>query len=543
MKTNLHLLKTIIISFLLVSVSTVWAQTVLYEEDFSSGEATGWVPILNSVEGNWSVQENTATSGGLQYNNSNGADMISSIYDDESFENFSITATIYSVWGNKAGIIFNYQDEDNFYVIEHWGSHKNLYLREKVDGIWETGEGNEAEGGYFWDADSMFQANDKYKNRIDTLVASDWYETGEFADKIRIDNVDGKTSVWINDVLIFDKVETPLFTSGKIGFYTHWNPAFLDDIKVVSVEGPVAENNYEEDFNSGEATGWTPILNSAEGNWLVDENTFTGGGLQYHNSNGADMISSVYQDKNFENFSFTATIYSVWGNKAGIIFNYQDEDNFYVIEHWGSHKNLYLREKVDGIWETGEGNEADGGYFWDADSLFQANDKYKSRIDTLVASEWYETGEFADKIRLDNADGKTSVWINDVLIFDQVETPLFTSGKIGFYTHWNPAFLDDIKVVPAGSVTGLKKIENNMKSLVIYPNPVNGDIFTIDTRDFGNRVNIRIYDTKGQLVANESVINSMNYVVNVNERRLNKGLYIIQVSSENRIESMKLVIH
>ncbi len=542
MKTNLHLLKTFIISLLLVLVHSLWAQEVLYEENFNSGEATGWTPIMNSVEGNWAVQENTATGGGLQYNNSNGADMISSVYQDETFQNFSLTTTIYSVWGNKAGIIFNYQDEDNFYVVEYWANHQNVYLRERVNGLWETGEGNESDGGYFWNADSLFLNNDNYKDRIDTLVSSEWYETGEFDDKIRIDNVNGKTSVWLNDVLIIDQVETPLFTSGKIGVYTHWNPAFFDDIRIVSA-GQAAGNNYEEDFNGGEATGWTPIMNSVEGNWSVQENIATSEGLQYNNSNGADMISSVYEDEDFENFSLTATIYSVWGNKAGIIYNYQDEDNFYVVEYWANHQNLYLRERVNGLWETGEGNESDGGYFWDADSLFLNNDNYKDRIDTLVASEWYETGEFADKIRIDNANGKTSVWLNDVLYFDQVETPLFTSGKIGVYTHWNPAFFDDIKVVPFGSITGFKDLKNNMKpSLVIYPNPVIGDIFTIDTKEFGNWINIRIYSSNGQLLADDSVLNPMNYRVDVNERGLDKGFYIIQVSSESRISTGKLVI-
>jgi len=301
---------------------------------------------------------------------------------------------------------------------------------------------------------------------------------------------------------------------------------------------------YQEDFNDGEAAGWTPILNSVEGNWSVQENTATSGGLQYSNSNGADMISSVYMTEDFENFSLTATIYSVWGNKVGIIFNYQDEDNFYVLEHWGGEKKAYLREKVDGVWETGEGNEADGGYFWNADSLYQNNDKYQDRIALDIASEWYETGEFADNFRIDNADGKTSVWINDVLIFDQIETPLFTSGKIGFFTHWCPAFFDDIKIVPAGSVTGIDEIENNNnKSLVIFPNPVNGGIFTIDTKDFGNRINIEIYNYNGQLLMNESVINSMKYVVNVNERHLNKGIYILRVSSGNIVSSVKLVIN
>jgi hypothetical protein len=254
------------------------------------------------------------------------------------------------------------------------------------------------------------------------------------------------------------------------------------------------------------------------------------------------MISSVYQAENFENFSLTATIYSVWGNKAGIIFNYQDMDNFYLVENWESHHGLYLREKVEGIWETGSGTDATGGYWWNCDSIFQHTEKYQNRIKLDIASQWYETGEFADKIRLDNVNGKTSVWFNDVLIFDKIETPIFTSGKIGFFTHWNPAFIDDIKVVPAGP-TGIKKIENTMKSLVIYPNPVIGDIFTIDTKDFGNKLNIRIYNNNGQMVANESVINSMKYVVNVNEIRLNKGFYIIQVSSENRISTSKLVVN
>jgi hypothetical protein len=198
---------------------------------------------------------------------------------------------------------------------------------------------------------------------------------------------------------------------------------------------------------------------------------------------------------------------------------------------------------VNGLWETGEGNESEGGYFWTPDSMFLANDNYKSRIDTLVGSDWYETGEFADKIRIDNSDGKTSVWINDTLIFDKVETPLFTSGKIGCFTHWCPAFFDDIKIVPIGEATAIKEIENPDKSLIVYPNPVNGEIFTIDTKNFGNRINIRIYNNSGQLVINDSVMNSLKYTVNVNELNLNKGFYLIQVTSENRTSKAKLVIY
>ena len=292
---------------------------------------------------------------------------------------------------------------------------------------------------------------------------------------------------------------------------------------------------YLETFESGKADGWTPL----GGPWTVEPNAIVGtGGNWYAMTEGGYMRHSIYDAGTFENFELTADIYPVWGNKTGIIFNYQDADNFYVLEADANSKKLMLRQKVAGVFDFGDGPDP-GGYDWAGPvKKWIESPEMKLRIDTVVASEWLEGDSKYNKVKITNVNGKTNVWFNDVKIFTDVETPLFTSGKIGVYTNWCLAFFDNIKVVDI--TTG---VSTNVKAadLKIYPNPVTGGVLTLSNDGFGQNVMVNIYNMKGSLVYSKFA-SGQQIRINTSEIRGNSGLYILKATSDQKTYIGKFLI-
>jgi len=293
-----------------------------------------------------------------------------------------------------------------------------------------------------------------------------------------------------------------------------------------TVNNAQAFTTYNETFESGNAVGWTPL----SGPWAVEPNAIVGtGGNWYAMTEGGYMRNSIYDAGTFENFELTADVYPVWGNKTGIIFNYQDADNFYVLEADANGKKLMLRQKVAGVFDFGDGSDA-GGYNWAGPvKKWIESPEMKLRIDTVVASEWLEGDSKFNKVKITNADGKTNVWFNDVKIFTDVETPLFTSGKIGVYTNWCLAFFDNIKVgdITTGVSTQVKKA-NDLK---IYPNPVIGDVFTLSNDGFGQNVLVNIYNMTGSLVYSKYT-QGQQIQINTSEINGKSGLYVLKATSD-----------
>lgn len=87
-------------------------------------------------------------------------------------------------------------------------------------------------------------------------------------------------------------------------------------------------------------------------------------------------------------------------------------------------------------------------------------------------------------------------------------------------------------------------IENNSNENIIYPNPVVNELNIIlkNTNYYG--LNIRLYNTYGELIINE-FINNISDVLKINLSNIPKGIYFIDISS-NKINIMKkkiIVLH
>jgi hypothetical protein len=74
-------------------------------------------------------------------------------------------------------------------------------------------------------------------------------------------------------------------------------------------------------------------------------------------------------------------------------------------------------------------------------------------------------------------------------------------------------------------------------TLIIYPNPVKQNLTISDTKKI---LSYKIYDSMGFIVLNELKVNS-NEEVNINLENLKKGLYIIEVVTEEGIRKEKIV--
>ncbi len=155
-----------------------------------------------------------------------------------------------------------------------------------------------------------------------------------------------------------------------------------------------------------------------------------------------------------------------------------------------------------------------------------------------------------------------------------VDADVTGSGVAPYTYEWSPANLFDaptaatsnVTIANAGTTTlTLKVFDSNGDSAVVskdvevdvcvginnaysannlkvYPNPSNG-VFAIAGNFTGENVNVAVYSIAGKEVfANEFNNNNTNFSANINVPNLQKGIYLIKVSSENSVQYHRISI-
>ncbi len=84
------------------------------------------------------------------------------------------------------------------------------------------------------------------------------------------------------------------------------------------------------------------------------------------------------------------------------------------------------------------------------------------------------------------------------------------------------------------SVNDTKTIEN--KGFKLYPNPSYGDEIYITTNSNGEKY-IKIFDVFGEIVLKERIMNNT-----LNISRLVPGIYVLQLTQNNKTMTRKLVV-
>ncbi len=101
---------------------------------------------------------------------------------------------------------------------------------------------------------------------------------------------------------------------------------------------------------------------------------------------------------------------------------------------------------------------------------------------------------------------------------------------------------DDITWTGYEASLGINDLDHTLeKKVSLYPNPVLGGDFTIKLRGNDKNVSIKIFDTMGRLVY--KTLTDQN-ILNINSDIFkNKGLYVLDIRSENKNEKLKLVVN
>lgn len=163
---------------------------------------------------------------------------------------------------------------------------------------------------------------------------------------------------------------------------------------------------YFEDFNDGLAQDWAP----SSGTWTVTDS-------QYYHSSADGIFNSIYNGSTFADFTFSAKIKSEWNNNFGLIFNYQNEQNYYLIELDASPSTAKLKRIKGGT----EAVLKQTTYNGSGNNVFYMIEVINNGVQTTV-----------------KVDGQT--------IMENIATTDFNYGKIGLYAWWNKIWYDDISV-------------------------------------------------------------------------------------------------
>jgi len=269
----------------------------------------------------------------------------------------------------------------------------------------------------------------------------------------------------------------------------------------VTVSGPDGQLTYTENFDDNLAQNWK----SNSGTWVAE-------GKQYHHSSTDGIDISVYDGTTFYNFTYTARIKPDWGNIFGLVFNYVDNKNYYLIE-FGNDKSAKLTEIKNGSGKT----LASGSYTGGGQGVYSS-------------------------VKIINNGKSTSVDVNGKNVFNGIATTAFRYGKIGLYAWWQPVWYDDIEVnaESKGFPVGTETLANDESGMKCYPNPlVNGNL-TIELAKSEKNIRLEIFNLEGQLVWSQ--LKKEATVLNVSANVFpSYGLFFIKLNSDKNYFQTKIL--
>jgi len=261
--------------------------------------------------------------------------------------------------------------------------------------------------------------------------------------------------------------------------------------------------SYFEDFNDDLAQDWVPTAGSWEVVQKQFRNSTTDGGVE----------NCIYEGTTFADYIFSAKGSPDWGNRFGLIFNYIDSKNYYLLELSVNPKTAYLKQILKGS-------------------------------ETVLKEASYTGGGQYTNVKMEvKNDGKTTtVKISDQVVFDQIKTTNFTYGKIGLYTWYNPLWFDDVQVAAKGSdfSTGIELVETNSNDFNIFPNPAS-NYFNVELKNTNSLSNhIEIFNTSGKLVHSEIIFGNQFSIGT--EKWGGSGLYLVKVNNDEFSGLKKVII-
>lgn len=267
-----------------------------------------------------------------------------------NWTDYTFSATLRATDNDGTGLMFRYQDPENYYKLELDNQRKFSKLFKVVDGV-ETTLAHVAEPGY----------------------------TPGTKFDIEIKVVGNQIQVFRDGIDLFGgPIIDDSHSSGTVALYSWGNQSnYYDD--VIVKDANTSRELLKDDFNKGKQQ---QVEDKLMNNWeIMDEGTIDGPSkwsvvrgelVQSSNIYGPDVPAVdhrkgtyAFLNKNnafqWKDYSFSATLRSTDNDGIGLMFRYQDPENYYKLELDNERKFYKLFKVADGV-ETTLAHEAKPGY-------------------------------------------------------------------------------------------------------------------------------------------------------------------------------------
>ena len=263
-------------------------------------------PVTDSSGGGSTLPDDSPGNGNPSLNGNDWSD-------------YMVSLKMRSADNDALGVMFRYQDNNNYYRFSWFAEGKYRRLEKRVGGVFHVLAQDTA----------VYTTGQTYAVQIiargSSLIAA----------------IDGKTIFSVTD---------NSFSRGSIALYSYYNAGtYFDDVRVQDV---ITGNNLlADDFNDGDHVGWTMI---DEGNdagpsvWSVTNGElaqtsnigFTGG------DNGRRGTYALYTRDNWTDYRVALKIRSSDDDRLGVMFRVQDSNNFYRLawDRGSPGRKLWKRE-------------------------------------------------------------------------------------------------------------------------------------------------------------------------------------------------------
>ncbi|WP_170154599.1 CBM96 family carbohydrate-binding protein [Mangrovibacterium diazotrophicum] len=351
------------------------------------------------------------------------------------------------------------------------------------------------------------------------------YETDSLSAVVLPDNATFQSVIWTSEndeiatinadgiVMGIAAGNTRIFATSKDGQMTA--------ICNVAVNKIYREYLIDENFTAD--IGDFTLVSGGEWNFVDGEFVLTAPGNNSAGLLGNLAIHNTVIEGDFELstlLKITGTS-SAW-NDAAVVFNYQDEQNFYYIA----------------LNESNDGNTM---------GIFKVVDNVPTELYDLAlsveADTWYE-------LKVIRIGSSITVFLEDEQIAF-LNDDSFQGGQVGYGSKNDGASFDDL-LVAARSLNSLSpatphiKIDAPSPTMKIYPNPCSEPNITLEVSkgDPDSDAIIRIYDYSGRVLVVESFQLEYNgsMLVTLNVESLDPGFYIFVLYNGPYVDQKKLVI-
>jgi len=262
---------------------------------------------------------------------------------------------------------------------------------------------------------------------------------------------------------------------------------------------------YQENFSNNKLNGWIPVT----GTWNAS-------GSQLNNPTTTADEVAYYGNATFQNFIVTAEGIPSWNNDFGLVYNYQDKHNYYVLTVDPTPPIARIQIIKSGVFDT-------------------------------IAENKYPVGGNTVFMEVKHDKAKTTAFINGRQVFKNVLTNEFSSGHIGAYAWWCPMKFDNFNVYATlesdSSMTIVSASHNRLISntIKVSPNPVHNRIIHLTSNNPVFNATISVYNINGSLIISKvaDIIDKTSIELGPD---FENGIYFLEVITNKHKETIKIIL-